>query len=54
MRDWIEEAKSYRKQVYDIGDGKLGYDYNFKNKVLFESQLKKAGLRFADALNQAL
>src|SRR6185436_16787133 len=30
VRDWASESIGLRKQVYDIGDGKLGYQYQYK------------------------
>lgn len=48
---WIEENKSLRSQVYDIGDGRLGYDYNFKNIKTVNERLVKSGVRLAGILN---
>jgi S1/P1 Nuclease len=52
VNDWVGEAMGYRKQVYAIGDGKLGYKYNFKNFPTVKERLSKAGIRLAGILNQ--
>lgn len=52
---WVKEAMDARPMVYDIGpEGKLGYDYNFKNIKLLNERLLKAGLRLAKILNDCL
>jgi hypothetical protein len=52
VRDWANESMSYRKQVYAIGDGNLGYKYSFKNLETVEHRLLQAGIRLAGVLNQ--
>lgn len=52
VRDWARESMSYRKQVYAIGDGNLGYKYSFKNLDTVEHRLLQAGIRLAGVLNQ--
>ncbi|MFM8832136.1 MAG: S1/P1 nuclease [Cytophagales bacterium] len=52
VRDWAIESMSYRKQVYSIGDGNLGYKYSFKNLAIVEHRLLQAGIRLAGVLNQ--
>jgi len=42
----------YRKQVYTIGDGNLGYKYNYKNYPIVKLRLVQAGVRLAGILNQ--
>ncbi|PIB36992.1 S1/P1 Nuclease [Reichenbachiella sp. 5M10] len=50
---WIDEAKSYRKAIYDIPeDGKLSYEYNYKNIGIVNERLLKAGVRLAGILNE--
>lgn len=49
--DWANEDMKYRPQVYAIGDGKLGYDYAYKNWPLVEERLMMAGVRLAGILN---
>ena len=49
---WAEESKSYRAQIYDIGQGRLYYSYGFKNKKLLEKRLTQAGIRLAAILNK--
>jgi hypothetical protein len=52
VRDWTNESMSYRKQVYSIGDGNLGYRYAYKNMPLVRERLLQAGIRLAEVLNQ--
>lgn len=52
VRDWAYESISYRKQIYAIGDGNLGYKYSFKNLDTVEKRLVQAGIRLAGVLNQ--
>lgn len=52
VRDMAKEAMTYRPQVYAYGDGKLGYEYNYKNFNTVLDQLQKAGIRLAGLLNQ--
>jgi hypothetical protein len=52
VRDWVNESMSYRKSVYDIGDGTLGYKYTYKNFPIVKLRLVQAGVRLAGILNQ--
>ena len=52
VRDWAAESMSYRKQVYDIGDGNLGYKYSYKYLGSAKDRLLQAGVRLAGLLNQ--
>lgn len=52
VRDMAKEAMTFRKQVYAYGDGKLGYNYNYKNFNTVLEQIQKAGIRLAGVLNQ--
>ena len=52
VRDWADESISYRKEVYDIGKGKLGYEYSYKNFHLIRKRLLQAGIRLAGVLNE--
>ncbi len=52
VRDWANESMSYRKQVYAIGDGNLGYKYSYRNLGTAKEQILKAGIRLANILNQ--
>jgi hypothetical protein len=52
VRDWAAESISYRKQIYDIGDGKLYYPYPYKNLPLVRERLLQAGVRMAGVLNE--
>ncbi|UXP33412.1 S1/P1 nuclease [Reichenbachiella agarivorans] len=50
---WIQESMSYRPQVYDIPEnGKLSYEYNYKNISIVNDRLLKAGVRLAGILNE--
>lgn len=50
---WVDEAIGYRKNVYDIPeDGKLRYEYNYKNIAIVNERLLKAGIRLAGILNE--
>ncbi len=51
VRDWAYESMTYRKQVYDIGNGNLGYAYSYKNLPLVRERLLVAGVRLAGVLN---
>jgi hypothetical protein len=52
VRDWATESISYRKQVYNIGDGKLGYLYSYNNFHIVRERLLQAGVRLAGVLNE--
>ncbi len=52
VRDWANEAMSYRKKVYDIGNGNLGYKYSYQNMPLVRERLLAAGIRLAGVLNE--
>jgi hypothetical protein len=52
VRDWAAESMTYRKQVYDTGNGKLGYQYAYKNFSTVRHRLAQAGVRLAGVLNQ--
>jgi len=51
VNDWVRESMSYRQQVYKYGNGKLGYEYAYRNTPLVRDQLLKAGVRIAAVLN---
>jgi hypothetical protein len=53
VNEWAEESKSLRKNIYDIGKGKLYYPYNYKNKEILDKRLAQAGFRLANLLNEA-
>lgn len=53
VRDWAEESKALRKQIYMIPENhKLGWDYIYKNWNLFELRILQAGIRLAGLLNE--
>jgi hypothetical protein len=49
---WVDESMSFRKQVYDIGDGNLGYKYSYKYLSIAKQRMVQAGIRLAGVLNQ--
>ena len=52
--DWAYESMDYRRRVYDIGDGALGYEYSFRNMPIVRLRLSQAAVRLAAALNRLL
>lgn len=52
IRQIALESTMFRPQIYAYGDGKLGYDYNYKNFNTVLDQIQKAGIRLAGVLNQ--
>jgi len=52
VRDWANESMQYRRQVYDYGKGKLGYQYAYKNFNIVQQRLVQAGVRLAGVLNE--
>lgn len=51
VRDWALESVSYRPQVYDIGNGSLGYTYSYKYFSIAKERMLQAGIRLAALLN---
>jgi hypothetical protein len=51
VRDWAKESQTYEKQVYDIGNGKLGYRYSYLYFNIVRQRLLQAGVRLAGVLN---
>lgn len=52
VRDWARESVSYRPQVYDYGNGRLGYQYSYKYFWIVRERLLQAGVRLAGILNE--
>lgn len=51
--DWAYESVSCRDQVYDIPEnGKINYQYDYKNIDLVNQRLLQAGIRLAGLLNE--
>ncbi len=48
---FVNKSRSVHPQVYDIGEGKLSYEYMFKNRELLEDRLLKGGFHLAAILN---
>lgn len=51
-RDWAKESQAYEKEVYDTGNGKLGYRYSYLYFPLVRTRLLQAGVRLAGVLNE--
>ena len=52
VRDWAKESQSYKDQVYDTGNGKLGYRYSYLYYHIIRHRLLQAGVRLAGILNE--
>lgn len=52
VRDWAKESITYRKQVYDYGDGKMGYEYAYKYFDIVKLRIQQSGVRLAKVLNE--
>ncbi|MBS1542334.1 MAG: S1/P1 nuclease [Bacteroidetes bacterium] len=51
VTEWAQESMNYRSQVYNIGNGNLGFAYTYKNLPLVRLRLLQAGIRLAAVLN---
>ena len=51
VRDWAMESTTFRKQVYDIGNGNLSYQYSYKYLSIAKQRMLQAGVRLAGLLN---
>lgn len=51
VRQWAMESQAYSPQVYDIGNGKLGYRYSYLYFHIVRERLLRAGIRLAGVLN---
>lgn len=49
--EWARESQSYEKQVYDYGNGRIGYRYAYVNYPIVRHRLLQAGVRLAGILN---
>lgn len=49
--DWANESKAVRDRVYQIGDGKLSYEFEYRQIPLIKRRLLQAGVRLAGLLN---
>jgi hypothetical protein len=52
VRNWANENRQLEKQVYEIGNGKLGYKYSYLNLHIVRKRLLQAGVRIAGVLNE--
>ena len=48
---FVNKSRSVHDQIYDIGNGKLSWEYIYKNRELMEDRLLKAGYHLAAILN---
>ncbi len=51
VMDWAKESQSYAEQVYDTGNGRLGYRYSYLYYHIIRHRLLQAGVRLAGVLN---
>ena len=51
VEQWATESISYRDNVYNYGNGKLGYKYTYDNFHIVRYRLLQAGIRIAGVLN---
>ncbi|HEX6901890.1 MAG TPA: S1/P1 nuclease [Thermoanaerobaculia bacterium] len=49
--EWVRESKDLRARVYQIGDGKLSFQYAYRNMPTVKRRLLQAGVRLAGLLN---
>lgn len=49
--DWAQESVGYRKALYEVGNGNLGYVYHYTHFATVELRLSQAGIRLASLLN---
>jgi hypothetical protein len=52
VREWAAENRLYDEQVYNYGNGKLGYTYTYQNFNVVKLRLLQAGVRLAGLLNE--
>lgn len=52
VRQWATESQSYKDQVYDIDNGRLGYRYSYLYFPIVRDRLLQAGVRLAGVLNE--
>ncbi len=48
---WAQESMDYRQRIYEIGDGRLGYEYGYVHGPFLKQRLVQAGVRLAGLLN---
>ena len=52
VREWAKESMAFRPQVYNVGNGNLGYRYAYVNIPIVRERILQAGIRIAGLLNQ--
>ena len=50
--EWANESQDLHPQVYDIGDGNLGYRYMYDHFDSVKLRIAQAGVRLAALLNE--
>jgi hypothetical protein len=50
--DWAKESQTYEKEVYDLGNSRLGYHYSYLYFPIVRHRLLQAGIRLAGILNE--
>ncbi|MCW5965454.1 MAG: S1/P1 nuclease [Bryobacterales bacterium] len=53
VQKWADESMAYRARIYEIGDGRLGYEYGYVHGPFLKQRLVQAGVRLAGLLNAA-
>jgi hypothetical protein len=51
VRQWAIESQTYQNQVYDTGNGRLGYRYSYLHYHIVRHRILQAGIRLAGVLN---
>ena len=54
FRDWAQESLDARASAYVIGNGRLGWPYQWTNMPLVEKRLYQAGVRLAATIEACL
>jgi hypothetical protein len=49
--EWATESFSARNAVYDLGNGKLGYEYGYRHLPFVKLRLTQAGIRLSGLFN---
>jgi hypothetical protein len=52
VRDWAHESMTFRDQIYDFGNRKLGYEYSYDNLESVKLRLSQGGYRLAALFNE--
>ena len=52
VRQWADESMTFRKQIYEVGDGTLSYKYGYRTLPTVKERMLQAGIRLAGILNE--